>query len=76
MAKPARTRYSTDLPNGPVVVTFPGRRALELSVEDGTVLLDDADLADLARAGHRFGDDPSTPPTGSGTTPDPSGTTE
>lgn len=76
MAKPARTRYSTELPNGPVTLSFPGVRTLELSVEDGTVLLDETDLRDLSAAGHRFGDDPSTPPAGSGDTPDTSGTTE
>ena len=76
MAKPSRTRYSTDLPDGPAVVTFPGVRTLELVVEDGTVLLDDADHRALSLAGHRFGDDPSTPPTGSGNTPETSGTTE
>lgn len=75
MAKPARTRYATDLPDGPVTLTFPGVRTLELEVEDGTVLLDDADHRALTLAGHRLGD-PNTPPTGSGDTPDTSGTTE
>ena len=76
MPKTTRTRYSTVLPDGPVSITFPGVRTLDLVVEDGTVLLDDADHRALTLAGHRFGDDPSTPPTGSGNTPDASGTTE
>lgn len=75
MAKPARTRYTTDLPDGPLTLTFPGERVLEVTVEDGTVLLDETDHRALTLAGHRLGD-PSTPPTGSGPTPDTSGTTE
>lgn len=70
-----RTRYATELPNGPVRVSFPGVAVHELEVEDGTVLLDAEQHRALTLAGHRFGT-PNTPPTGSGETPDTSGTTE
>lgn len=73
MPKATRTRYSTVLPEGPVSITFPGVRTLDLTVEDGTVLLDDADHRALTLAGHRLplpADAGSTPATGDDGTPD------